>query len=76
MEQGPILEAKGLPLGVVTGIAGQTRQYVMMSGTQVTANLEHQHAPCPEGQGTQAVKTKMYTHCETHTTAAIHAELV
>lgn len=36
MEQGPILEAKGLPLGLVTGIAGQTRQLVVMSGTQVT----------------------------------------
>ena len=57
MEQGPILEAKGLPLGVVTGIAGQTRQYVMMSGTQVTAKLGLQHAPYPEGQGKLAART-------------------
>jgi hypothetical protein len=39
MEQGPILEAEGFPLGVVTGIAGQTRQIVMISGTQVSLLL-------------------------------------
>lgn len=35
MEQGPILEAAGMPLGVVAGIAGQTRLLIMMTGTQV-----------------------------------------
>lgn len=42
MEQGPILEAKGLPLGLVAGIAGQTRQHVMIMGTQVPDFYPHQ----------------------------------
>ena len=33
--QGPVLEARGLPIGVVTGIAGQTRLWVHVNGTQV-----------------------------------------
>jgi len=45
MEQGPILEAEGLPLGVVTGIAGQTRQIVMISGTQVPPPFPSQYSP-------------------------------
>jgi allantoate deiminase len=32
IEQGPVLEAKNLPLGVVTAIAGQTRARVTVSG--------------------------------------------
>lgn len=32
IEQGPVLEAAGYPLGVVTGIAGQTRAKVRMTG--------------------------------------------
>jgi allantoate deiminase len=32
IEQGPVLEDRGLPLGVVTGIAGQTRARVAFSG--------------------------------------------
>jgi allantoate deiminase len=32
IEQGPVLEAEGLPVGVVTGIAGQTRAEVVYSG--------------------------------------------
>ena len=43
MEQGPILEAGGLPLGLVTGIAGQTRQIVMISGTQVFCSCQVLH---------------------------------
>ncbi len=35
LEQGPVLEAAGKPLGVVTAIAGQTRLSVSMTGTQV-----------------------------------------
>lgn len=35
MEQGPVLEAQGLPLGVVKGIAGQARYFVTITGTQV-----------------------------------------
>ena len=35
LEQGPVLEALGKPLGVVTSIAGQTRLSVSMTGTQV-----------------------------------------
>ncbi|KAK9840016.1 hypothetical protein WJX74_002133 [Apatococcus lobatus] len=34
MEQGPVLEAMGKPLGVVTGIAGQSRLSVSMQGIQ------------------------------------------
>jgi allantoate deiminase len=32
IEQGPVLEAEDLPVGVVTGIAGQTRAEVMFTG--------------------------------------------
>lgn len=32
IEQGPVLEAEGLPLGVVTGIVGQSRMRVMVLG--------------------------------------------
>ena len=39
MEQGPILEAAGMPLGIVAGIAGQTRLFVMMTGTQVCIKI-------------------------------------
>ena len=35
MEQGPVLEAAGLSLGVVSGIAGQTRLSVILKGAQV-----------------------------------------
>ena len=35
MEQGPVLEAAGLPLGIVSGIAGQTRLAVTLQGVQV-----------------------------------------
>lgn len=34
IEQGPVLESAGLPLGVVKGIAGQTRLKVTVSGSQ------------------------------------------
>uniref|UniRef100_A0A803NA16 Uncharacterized protein n=1 Tax=Chenopodium quinoa TaxID=63459 RepID=A0A803NA16_CHEQI len=34
IEQGPVLEAAGIPLGVVKGIAGQTRLKVTVSGSQ------------------------------------------
>ncbi|KAG2497115.1 hypothetical protein HYH03_004706 [Edaphochlamys debaryana] len=34
IEQGPVLEARALPLGVVSGIAGQTRLLVHVNGTQ------------------------------------------
>ncbi|KAL8160244.1 hypothetical protein V2J09_001781 [Rumex salicifolius] len=34
IEQGPVLEALGLPLGVVQGIAGQTRLKVTVKGSQ------------------------------------------
>ncbi len=33
--QGPILEARGLRLGVVSAIAGQTRLWLVINGTQV-----------------------------------------
>ncbi|CAN5582076.1 allantoate amidohydrolase [soil metagenome] len=33
IEQGPALEAEGLPLGVVTGIAGQIRYHIAVTGT-------------------------------------------
>ena len=32
--QGPVLEAKGAPLGVVSAIAGQTRMWLSINGTQ------------------------------------------
>ena len=35
LEQGPVLEVGGQPLGVVSSIAGQTRLSVSMLGTQV-----------------------------------------
>ena len=35
LEQGPVLEAAGQPLGAVSAIAGQTRIHVTMRGTQV-----------------------------------------
>ncbi|CAH9097684.1 unnamed protein product [Cuscuta europaea] len=34
IEQGPVLENRGLPLGLVKGIAGQTRLKVIVRGTQ------------------------------------------
>eukprot|EP00873_Tetraselmis_striata_P042555 jgi/Tetstr1/462819/TSEL_007769.t1 len=34
MEQGPVLESKGVPIGPVSAIAGQTRLFVTMSGVQ------------------------------------------
>ncbi|GLJ39369.1 hypothetical protein SUGI_0803960 [Cryptomeria japonica] len=34
IEQGPVLEAHGVPLGVVVGIAGQTRLKVTLKGSQ------------------------------------------
>ncbi|KAF8390869.1 hypothetical protein HHK36_023168 [Tetracentron sinense] len=34
IEQGPVLESRGLPLGVVKGIAGQTRLKVTVKGSQ------------------------------------------
>ncbi|KAH9316277.1 hypothetical protein KI387_024904, partial [Taxus chinensis] len=34
IEQGPVLEAHGVPLGVVVGIAGQTRLKVTVNGSQ------------------------------------------
>jgi allantoate deiminase len=46
IEQGPMLEAKGEPLGVVTGIVGQTRLRVTVTGASghagtVPMNLRH-----------------------------------
>ncbi len=35
LEQGPVLEVTGKPLGVVSSIAGQTRLSVSIIGTQV-----------------------------------------
>ena len=35
LEQGPVLEMAGQPLGVVSSIAGQTRLWVSIYGTQV-----------------------------------------
>ena len=42
MEQGPVLEASGLPVGVVTGVAGQSRFLVQMEGEQGHAGV---HTP-------------------------------
>ena len=36
LEQGPVLEVGGDPLGVVSAIAGQTRLSVSLLGTQVS----------------------------------------
>lgn len=36
IEQGPVLEAEGLPLGVVEAIAGQTRLTVSIMNTHVS----------------------------------------
>lgn len=46
IEQGPVLEAKGQPLGVVTGIVGQSRIRVTVTGTAghagtVPMNMRH-----------------------------------
>jgi allantoate deiminase len=46
IEQGPVLEAKGQPLGVVTGIVGQVRLQMVVSGQAghagtVPMNLRH-----------------------------------
>ncbi len=55
MEQGPVLEAAGLPLGVVAGIAGQARLWVTVTGEQVGAwggragaggGVERRHPQC------------------------------
>ncbi len=35
IEQGPILESLNEPVGVVAGIAGQTRLYAVVKGEQV-----------------------------------------
>ncbi len=45
--QGPVLEARGLPIGVVTGIAGQTRLWVHVNGTQASAGLAASPRPTP-----------------------------
>ena len=39
LEQGPVLEVAGKPLGVVSSIAGQTRLSVSIIGTQVYSTL-------------------------------------
>ena len=58
MEQGPILESKGLPLGVVTGIAGQTRQHVMMTGIQVDSLFgKHQTGSWSHDDASSVVST-------------------
>lgn len=43
IEQGPVLEAEGLPLGVVTAIAGQRRLAVALSGTPGHAGTNAMH---------------------------------
>lgn len=47
MEQGPVLEALGVPLGLVSGIAGQTRLSIMISGTQVILSISLLSRPPP-----------------------------
>ena len=44
MEQGPILEAEKIPLGVVKGIAGQARYSVTISGVQVRKALINEYS--------------------------------
>lgn len=44
MEQGPVLQSSHLPLGVVTGIAGQARLLVQVYGEQ-----GHAGTSCPRG---------------------------
>ena len=41
LEQGPVLEVAGQPLGVVSSIAGQTRLAVSMLGIQVRCLLQY-----------------------------------
>ena len=36
IEQGPILESLNEPVGIVAGIAGQTRLYAVIKGEQVS----------------------------------------
>lgn len=43
IEQGPVLEAEGLPLGVVTAIAGQRRLAATLSGTPGHAGTSAMH---------------------------------
>ena len=47
IEQGPVLESQGLPLGVVSGIVGETRFDVSMHGVQVST----QHHSCQSRLG-------------------------
>jgi acetylornithine deacetylase/succinyl-diaminopimelate desuccinylase-like protein len=44
IEQGPVLESLGVPLGVVSAIAGQTRLSVSMTGEQGHAGTVPMHA--------------------------------
>ena len=43
IEQGPVLEAEGLPLGIVTAIAGQRRLAVTVAGTPGHAGTSAMH---------------------------------
>ena len=47
MEQGPVLQATGFPLGPVAAIAGQTRLAVSVLGTQVRPGLPAPLEPTP-----------------------------
>lgn len=45
MEQGPVLETMGVPLGPVSAIAGQTRLAVQVHGVQVMLSSSLDPAP-------------------------------
>lgn len=60
IEQGPVLEARGLPVGVVTAIAGQTRLSVTWRGTSSHAGT----VPMPHRRDALAAAAEAVSHIE------------
>ncbi|KAH9536366.1 hypothetical protein CY35_17G104100 [Sphagnum magellanicum] len=67
IEQGPVLEAQGLPLGVVEAIAGQTRLMVTIRGSQGhagTVPMNLRKDPMPAAAQSIVAIEQLCTHSE------------
>uniref|UniRef100_A0A0C9S7V2 allantoate deiminase n=1 Tax=Wollemia nobilis TaxID=56998 RepID=A0A0C9S7V2_9CONI len=69
IEQGPVLEAHGIPLGVVLGIAGQTRLKVTLKGSQGhagTVPMSMRKDPMPAAAEAIVILEKLCKYPEEH----------